>query len=377
MKCKRFPILYGQDNSKRIKTWEISVECDDNRNDFARIITKHGLESGKKVETERIVESGKNLGRSNETSVYEQALQETRSKWRKKKDLDRYTENLCDLDGNDLEYKTVPSPMLAQEFNKHKLKISYPCFVQPKLDGYRAVFYQGKLYTRKGLEYNSEVVGDILGELSSVSWMLDGELYISNDNFSDLGVLRKKKLSVDDVVKCKSIRYCVYDIIDRNLKYIQRKEILDKLFEGGLFGRVLKVETDIARSEVEIKEFHNMYIENYEGTMIRNGHTVYECGKRSYNLQKYKDFMDAEFLITGYSKEQGDLVLWHCRTESGGEFRVSSMGTKLERKKLYLEGDRYIGKMLWVKFFEYTPDGLPRFPKTMRPGVEAIRVELL
>jgi hypothetical protein len=72
MKLKKFPILYGQNNNKRIKTWEISVEY----LEYAKIITKYGLESGKKVETERIIEYGKNVGRSNATTEFEQAVQE-------------------------------------------------------------------------------------------------------------------------------------------------------------------------------------------------------------------------------------------------------------------------------------------------------------
>jgi DNA ligase-1 len=271
--------------------------------------------------------------------------------------------------------ESVPSPMLAQEFNKQKLKISYPCYIQPKLDGYRAVYYQGKLYTRKGLEYNNEAVSEILLELKGIPLVLDGELYISKDAFSDLGVLRKKKLSIEDKIKCSKLRFCVYDIIDVTKSYQERKELLDKLFTSNKFEKLLNVETRIVKSELEIKENHNTYISHYEGTIIRNGNAVYECGKRSYNLQKYKDFMDAEFLITGYSKEQGDGLKWHCRTENGSEFKVSSTGTKLECKKLYLEGDSFVGKWLWVKFFEYTPDGIPRFPKTMRPGIDAIRVD--
>lgn len=373
MKYKRFPILYGQDTTKRIKTWEISVEYTEYES--AKIIIKYGLESGKKVESERVIECGKNVGHINETTVYEQALQESKSKWRKKKEQDNYTEILSDLDGNSEEFETVPCPMLAQEFNKHKLKISYPCFVQPKLDGYRAIYFQGKLFSRKGIQYNDSTVQEILDELKDIPWVLDGELYISKDTFSDLGVLRKKKLSIEDKLKCKKIQYCVYDIVDKNIKYTERKELLSKLFENK-FTRLYNVSTKVARTETEIKDAHNVYIEDYEGTIIRNGHTVYECGKRSYNLQKYKDFMDSEFVITGYSKEQGDGLKWHCETGDGGEFKVSSTGTKLERKKLYLEGDKYIGKSLWVKFFEYTPDGLPRFPKTMRPGIEAIRHDI-
>ena len=33
-----------------------------------------------------------------------------------------------------------------------------------------------------------------------------------------------------------------------------------------------------------------------------------------------------------------------------------------ERQKTYQEADEHVGKMLKVKFFELTDDGIPRFP---------------
>jgi hypothetical protein len=35
---------------------------------------------------------------------------------------------------------TIIFPMLANDFNKRKDKISFPLFVQPKLDGYRMIY---------------------------------------------------------------------------------------------------------------------------------------------------------------------------------------------------------------------------------------------
>lgn len=372
MRFKNFPILYGQDTVKRIKTWEIRVIEDNNS---SIIVTRHGLESGKKIETERLVTEGKNIGKVNETSVYEQALQEATSKWKKKKTQDQYTENLLDLDGNDSEFKSVPIPMSAHDFSKQKMKISYPCFTQPKLDGYRAVFYKNKLYSRSGLEHNSDSVRHILDELKDISWILDGELYISNENFNGLGIVRKKKLSEVDIESCKEIKYCVYDVVDRNIKYSERKELLEKLFSEHSFKYVKNVSTSVARNETEILEHHKQNVLNYEGTMIRNGHSLYETSKRSYNLQKYKDWMDSEFEIVDFTKEQGDLVLWWCVTSEGKRFKVTSIGTRAERKRMYKEATKYIGKQLWVKFMQYTPDGIPRIPKSMRSGEDSIRNE--
>ena len=71
VRTKVFPILYGQDSIKRIKTWHTSVvESNDNT---AFIITNHGLETGRKIVTKREISSGKNIGKSNQTTAYDQA----------------------------------------------------------------------------------------------------------------------------------------------------------------------------------------------------------------------------------------------------------------------------------------------------------------
>jgi len=43
-------------------------------------------------------------------------------------------------------------------------------------------------------------------------------------------------------------------------------------------------------------------------------------------------------------------------------FTVRPKGTKESRMKLFLEGDKYINKLLTVIFQEYSSDGIPRFP---------------
>jgi hypothetical protein len=42
---------------------------------------------------------------------------------------------------------------------------------------------------------------------------------------------------------------------------------------------------------------------------------------------------------------------------------------------LYQNGKVYIGKMLSVQYFGLTADGIPRFPKTLRDGINSIRIK--
>ena len=108
--------------------------------------------------------------------------------------------------------------------------------------------------------------------------------------------------------------------------------------------------------------------DNYEGSIIRNGGSLYES-KRSFNLLKYKDFDDDEFEITGYTTEKDndiDLVIWICKTHDNKYFNVLPQGSKEERRELHKNAKDYINKKLWLKFFSYTEGGVPRFPTTNR-----------
>lgn len=367
-----FNTLYGKDKNGKIKEWRIYVE---NKNVYSNIVCIYGGLNDKKIETIRKIESGKNKGKKNETTHYEQACLEAESKWKKKKDLELYTEDIKKLEDTNEKEKII-LPMLAQDYTKHKKKIEFPCYTQPKLDGYRAVCIKGKMCSRQGKEF--EVMRNYFKELKDEDYILDGELYNHNIKFEELGILRKKldKIKTEDLVILNKIEYHIYDIVDETLSFKERMLILEALkkkYNNG--GSIKIVKTEECKNTEEIEEqYRKVILEGYEGLMIRNANANYKCKNRSYDLQKYKEFMDDEFKIVGFEKEQGDLVVWVCETKKGQKFNVQSKGTREERKELYIEGEKYIGENLWVQFFEYTADGIPRFPKTMRGGKESIRI---
>jgi DNA ligase-1 len=366
-----FPTLYGKDKSGTIREWTIYVE---NKGQVSDIVMKHGVIDGQLIVTKRVIEKGKNIGKKNETTHYEQALSEAQSKWNKKKDKEGYVEDSGILN-RECE-KTVLFPMLAQDYTKHKHKIQFPCYVQPKLDGYRAIYKDGEMWSRQGNAF--EIVRHQFEHLKDIPYILDGELYSSTLKFEELGVLRKtaSKMNSNDKEMLRKIDYYVYDIADTNLVFEERLKILKSL--KGKYPKLVVVNTNLCERDKDVSNHHAKAIEDgYEGIMLRNVKGSYREKHRSYDLQKYKLFKDEEFEIIGFDKEQGDLIVWVCKTQDERVFNVQSKGTKSERKDLYKRATGFIGKRLWVQFFEYTADGVPRFPKTMRSGEESIRnVEL-
>jgi len=115
-----------------------------------------------------------------------------------------------------------------------------------------------------------------------------------------------------------------------------------------------------------IDELHDNFVKDgYEGIMIRASNGPYEINKRSKYLQKYKKFMEEEFKIIGFHEGKGDekgLVIWDCITKEDKPFSVRPKGTAEQRRDLYKNGDKYIGKKLTIIFQEYHESGIPRFP---------------
>src|ERR1700677_1554291 len=127
------PPLFKKTSTGAIQKWEIGV-------DDTTIITWWGQIDGATQETRDLITEGKNAGRSNETTVTQQAVAEAKAKWEKqlKKGYVKTAE--------DAEAGTVDEiieggivPMLAFPFDKQGHKLKYPLYGNPKLDGTRCI----------------------------------------------------------------------------------------------------------------------------------------------------------------------------------------------------------------------------------------------
>jgi DNA ligase-1 len=114
-----------------------------------------------------------------------------------------------------------------------------------------------------------------------------------------------------------------------------------------------------------VKRLHAEYVaEGYEGLILRNAKGVYKVKHRSNDLQKYKEFFDAEYPIVGFREGDGvekGCVIWLCSAPAG-QFAVRPRGTHQERQAAFAAGAAAIGKKLTVRYQELTNDGIPRFP---------------
>jgi DNA ligase-1 len=369
-----FSTLYGKDKKGNFKVWSIAVVKQDTK---SIIIIKHGLENGKSIEKVIEIAQGKNLGKLNATTHYTQAQKEAKSRWEYKIE-----------EGYSVSKETISPkilPMLAKDFVKAKHSIKYPCSVQPKLDGIRCLYDSGAntMYSRTGKEFRFfDHLNYSLSTKIPDNFILDGELYSHTIPFHVFGgLLNKKKLTVADSAELLKVNYVVYDIITPNspdMPFQDRLKLLKALFKELNLqivknpndihndGKVCLLVTESCDSEICVAEKHTEYTKlGYEGIIIRNNSGVYMNNYRSKDLQKFKTFMDAEFKVIGFKESEG-LVIWVCEIEGPSPretFDVVPKTTHAERKKLYKEGNKYIGKMLTVRFQEYIGDSgkVPRF----------------
>jgi DNA ligase-1 len=265
-------------------------------------------------------------------------------------------------------------PMLAHKVDDRRIDFSEPVFIQPKLDGVRCIFTKYGAYSRTGKQfYNLRHIELRLERFFKVqpNAVLDGELYNHDlrDDFEQIiSLVRKQKPTDEDRLNAhKLIQYHVYDMIAEGPSYEDRLNWL--LSSKNLWSdSVISVETLWCISYDGAKVMHGEFLkQNYEGSILRlNG--PYEQ-KRSYNLQKFKDFSDDEATIVGYEagkgKRAGTLGKFFMMDDQGIEFGCPP-GKGFNYKDLANILDNvhdYIGKRATFTYFERTKAGNYRHPQ--------------
>ena len=380
-----FPILFGEASTGKTKMWNVAVT----ERDGAGVITvTHGYVDGKKQINERLVTVGKNIGRKNATTPFEQAKSEAGALWNKKRDAGYApaaapapvpapaaaaggagTAVVAAEPAAEVATTSgVPLPMLAQDFNKRGKSMPFPCLAQRKLDGVRCVAISGRgLFSRNG-KPSSPHLKHIVTDVNKLppGTILDGELYSDDLTFQEIvGLVKKATLKAGDAEKVAKIYLCVYDTI-RDGTNADRNAWLTATFAANTFTALKQLPTVSCASMEAVKELHAAYVaEGYEGLILRNAGGVYNVGHRSVDLQKYKEFQDSEYPIIGYKEGDGiekGCVIWVCTTPAGQEFAVRPRGSHEDRIEMFKLGSEALGKLLSVRYQELTTDGIPRFP---------------
>lgn len=350
--------LFGMSKNGKAKVWEGWTHPNPDGTCYVRVM--YGYIDGAKQESFKHIKKGKNIGKANETSVIQQAWAELQSLANKKRD-EGYAEKLEDAN-------SVLLPMLAHGYKDNTHKVKYPAYAQPKLNGVRClaeVVSPGVVtYTsRKGKKFETlGVFTSTICERVPVGTILDGEVYNHNLRLNEIVSRLKRVVGSRDDIASDPLEFHVYDTVMLSVPFKERWNQLKQWF-GDSTKDVILANTIYVTKFEELKDFHSQNIENgYEGTMYRSLLGLYQENYRSYDLLKYKDFLEDEFEIIGgkdgEGKEEGQ-VIFFCKTKDGKEFTVRPKGSKEVRTAWFKDLENIKGKMLTVRFQEWTEYGIP------------------
>lgn len=315
---------------------------------------KYGALGGNLITSIKRITSGKNIGKKNETSPFEQACIEAKALFKKQLESGYSTEQ------HGVHTNGVPKPMLAHRYDTQGHKITFPAMVQPKLDGVRMLLGpDGTCLSRTGKIFAPDVLGHIAKELKLSDRWLDGELYSDELTFEEIVSACRKQSGERNL----NIQYHVYDIVEPNKPFYERSVELQTLTQGLRYTRFVK--TLNVENRDEVLHHHDKFVnDGYEGIIIRNKKSKYET-KRSYNLQKLKNFQDDEFVIVDIREATGNdsgTAIVQCKNNQEDTFWVRPRGTREYRAEILKQKDLFQGQLLTVRYQNLTDKGIPRFP---------------
>jgi len=273
--------------------------------------------------------------------------------------------------------------MLAFKVQQYGHQLSNPFYVQPKLNGVRALCNGTVFQSRDEHLWNDKVLAHLHTQIQPIfarfpSFITDGELYRHGLSLQKINqavaVNRHEPTSVTP-----TIEYHIFDLLDlehvaKDFEYRagQLSAINDIISYHGLTH--IKVVPTHKCGSMDITEpLYKRYLKDgYEGLMYRSLGCMYglkeNCGNKENRwkcLLKRKEWLDKEFQISdftiteGKKGERGFQVTCYVN-DSEQTFNVGS-GLSDDELDYYIETTP-IGQWAKVKFETYSDDGVPLKP---------------
>lgn len=282
-------------------------------------------------------------------------------------------------------------PMLARTLG---LKFNqFPCYVQPKLNGVRALSQGGIFQSRDEKLWNPNVLRHLENELEQIKQIaddniLDGELYVHGWRLQRInGAIAVNRLEPND--DTRQVEFHVFDVVDLKKSFSERYFDVNNALhtaKGAQFGdkipHIKPVDTVLVHNRDMLDQFFHYYTSlGYEGIMLRPD-GPYEFGEhlgrggtmtsyRSRTLWKHKQWEDGEWFCVGITPGEGKadigigaLVLARGNavgpTPDSWTFKVGTGFTDEER--IEFMNNPPIRKKVKVRYLCLTADGIPFNP---------------
>lgn len=305
-------------------------------------------------------------------------------------------------------------PMKCQKFVIGKMQ--YPCIIQPKINGVRAVIlleefipkdlfcnegfeidgkhYHAVIKTKEGLVYKIWHIEQIFNHLYESfpqyrQIAFDGEIYIRSEKVTSIGgaarnpknILHPKlqfvnfDLSIPDLSNKDrdNLRLAIWQNYRAKFARTSHDIMVGKIWESlGISDHKMWDNFSIVvlngwrcwDDNQALSDMQDAINNGFEGAVVRDENAEYAFGSRPSTMMKLKKFDDAEFECIGveHTGNPDDRVGFNVRLVLKNDindlvFSCTLTGTVNER--LDILNNPPIGKSVTVKFYERTKNGLP------------------
>jgi len=301
---------------------------------------------------------------------------------------------------------TIPTfkVMLADNKQPKLDDITFPKELQPKIDGFRAIYIPGLGFMgRNGKPLRNKNLGAFFHGISTSNrkWVLDGEIdstewHGQKDSFNKItSILNSEDKEIPD-----HIRYTVYDCVkvkDWRAQscpdtYEQRMNHANQLVfyisdhypttedwfsEDASFREsyspVVSIPSIKINSRKELDKWYKYYLDHgYEGVMIKDSKGLYQWKRVTVTSQimlKLKPSITHDLKVTGFVEGEGKFrgMLGKLLVDFNGVgVGVGTGLTEKERIAIWSNLEAHRGKFAEVKGMEVTADGSIRHPVFIR-----------
>jgi DNA ligase-1 len=299
-------------------------------------------------------------------------------------------------------------PLLAHIYEPHR--VTYPCYVQPKLNGIRALYQNGHFQSRDGIPFPVDLLRHLsvpLQQVFGAETILDGELYVHGWPLQRINaaVTPVRQHPTEDTLK---VEYHVFDAVDFERPFIKRHWQTRYVLDENPIEQVKFIVPYTIPNESTANEQYAHYVSlGYEGMMYRLGDCPYTVPKqesypegmlrnsklcsrflsdknnRAWHLLKRKDWQDHEYTCVGVEEGEGKYegtlgaLICDCPTPNAmhrlgvppnpGLFSNFHVGSGLtDSQRDFYWRNPPIGKLIKVKYLCLSSDGIPLNP-TIHP----------
>ena len=258
----------------------------------------------------------------------------------------------------------VPRSFCAPPELSHGLTYEHPVpikeyLVSEKLDGVRAYWDGKNLLSRQGNKF------------AAPSWFtrdfpavqLDGELWISRNNFEKVVSVIRKKHPIDH--EWRNVQYMLFELPDGTGTFASRYRQLQTIVKKSQ-NPYIKVIPQIKLADTSALEnlLTKVIDKGGEGLMLHRAQSLYVTG-RTHDILKVKRFFDGEATVIahlpGKGRNTGKLGAIEVRTEDGMQFKIGTGFSDEQRAD-----PPKIGSTITFKYFGKTKNGIPRFASFLR-----------